>query len=259
VSLPDALVFDCDGVIAETERDGHRVSFNQAFAERDIPAEWSVERYGELLAIGGGKERMKADFEQNESRKPFESLQSDDDRWNLLKELHSLKTDKFLELVDNGQLPLRSGILRIVREAYDAGVPVAVCSTSNERAVQGIVSNLIPEPYSSSIRIFAGDAVKAKKPSPDVYNLAASELKLEPFRTVVVEDAQIGVQAAKSAGMLCVVTKSVYTQDEDFSSANAVLDTLGDDNADDCVHLGDLTVPKGRFWSFEEKKETEQS
>lgn len=251
VQLPDALVFDCDGVIAETERDGHRVSFNQAFEEKNLPVHWSIERYGELLAIGGGKERMKADFEQQEHNEPFATVTNEDERWNLLKELHQLKTDKFLQLIDNGELPLRSGVLRLVREASDAGVPIAVCSTSNERAVQGIVNNLIGEPYASSIRIFAGDAVSAKKPAPDVYNLAASQLQLEPTRTVVVEDAQIGVQAAKAANMLCIVTKSVYTQDEDFSGADAVLDSLGDDESDDCVHLGDLSVPNGRFWSLD--------
>jgi beta-phosphoglucomutase-like phosphatase (HAD superfamily) len=53
-----ALLFDCDGVLADTERDGHRVTFNAAFRQKGLSCEWSVEEYGELLKIGGGKERM---------------------------------------------------------------------------------------------------------------------------------------------------------------------------------------------------------
>lgn len=181
-------------------------------------------------------------------------MRGNEDRWELLKELHALKTDKFLELVEGARLPLRPGVERLMSEAHNAGIPVAVCSTSNERAVKGIVRGMLREPLASSVRVFAGDVVENKKPRPDIYILASCALHLDPAKCVVVEDSRIGVDAAKAAGMRCVVTKSVYTAEEDFSPADAVLDTLGEDG-DPKVSLGDLSFP-GRFWGSPEEQKS---
>jgi len=227
----DALLFDCDGVIAETERDVHRVSFNEAFKDKGIDAVWDEKLYGELLKIGGGKERMTAYFD----KVGWPSQVPEETRKAFIQELHLLKTGKFEKLVLSGAAPLRPGVKRLIDEALKRSIPVAVCSTSNEEAVKTIVRTLLGERF-GRMRIFAGDMVAKKKPSPDIYLLAANELSVEPNRCWVIEDSEIGLKAAKAAGMKCVVTKSVYTENEDFENANAIIKNL--DNGPD----GPITV-----------------
>lgn len=219
-----ALIFDCDGVLVDTERDGHRVAFNKAFAAKGLADSWSVERYHDLLLTAGGKERMKRHFDETAWPVPNE------DREDFIKDLHRLKTDIFMELIEAGELPLRPGISRIMSEAIEQGVTLAVCSTSNERAVQAIVDNLLGDRVSAQITVFAGDMVKIKKPDPAIYLMALNELSLDPAKCIVVEDSNIGLTAARAAGIRCVVTKSSYTENEDFSAAQAVVSNLDDDN-----------------------------
>lgn len=242
---PEALLFDCDGVLCETERDGHRVTFNRTFKEFGIPHEWDVELYGELLKIGGGKERMTHYFDGVPDTEPWKSVTDPNERKELVKKLHLRKTEMFLELVYEGALPLRPGVKRMVKEALENGAKVAVCSTSNEKAVQGIVNTMLPE-FADRMPVFAGDIVPKKKPAPDIYLLAAKTLNVNPARCVVVEDTHIGCSAAKAAGMRCCVTKSIYSEDEDFSRADAVFDCLGDEG-DERVKFHQLTTP-GDFW-----------
>lgn len=219
-----ALLFDCDGVLAETERDVHRPSFNEAFKEKGLETEWDVERYGVLLETGGGKERMKRHWD--EVGWPAEYADADEDaRWGLCKELHARKTELFMKRVLAGEVPYRPRVLATIDDCITHGVPVGVCSTSNEKAVQAIVDKM-GEARSKHIRIFAGDVVPKKKPAPDVYELAAREMELDPTKCVVVEDTNIGLRAAKGAKMGCVITKSIYTQDEDFGAADAVWNDL---------------------------------
>jgi HAD superfamily hydrolase (TIGR01509 family) len=217
-----ALIFDCDGVLVDTELDGHRVSFNQAFREAGLETVWNAERYGQLLSTAGGKERMRRHFD--ETAWPAGHA----DRDALIAQLHRLKTDIFMDLIRTGKLPLRPGIARIVDEAAAEGITLAVCSTSNERAVQAVVDVMLGPARSAKIKVFAGDAVAAKKPAPDIYLLAAKTLNLAPANCMVIEDSNNGLRAAKSAGMRCIITKSTYTADEDFSLADKVVNNLDD-------------------------------
>jgi|GEM_PF-78578 len=219
-----ALIFDCDGVLADTERDGHRVAFNKAFEAKGLAIEWSVELYGELLAVSGGKERMRHYFDQYGW--PDDVADSD----TLIKELHKLKTDFFLQIIESGDLPLRPGVARIVDEAIAANMTLAVCSTSHERAVNLVVEKLLGSQRKGHFSaILAGDVVSKKKPDPEIYNLASQRLGLEPSECVVVEDSRNGLLAAKAAGMHCVVTTNGYTEDEDFTEADLVVSELGDE------------------------------
>jgi len=218
--MMQALIFDCDGVLVDTERDGHRVAFNRAFADEGLAREWSVERYAELLHTAGGKERMQRDFEETGWTVP------DAKRADLIRALHLRKTDLFMNLITSGALPLRPGVARLVDEALAAGLPVAVCSTSNERAVQAVIDSQLGPQRAARIRVFAGDMVAAKKPDPAIYTLAAQTLGLSPAQCVVVEDSNIGLRAANAAGMRCIVTRSTYTRDEDFAIADLVVDDL---------------------------------
>lgn len=217
-----ALLFDCDGTLAETERDGHRVSFNQAFKEFDLDCEWGVDLYGKLLETGGGKERMTAHW--NEVGWPS-GYDSEEERTALVKKLHLRKTDIFMDKLRASEIPLRPGVEGLIGEALDRGITVAVCSTSNEKAVSTLVETLMPQ-YADKIPIFAGDIVEKKKPAPDVYLLAAKELGLDAKKVVVFEDTEIGLKAASAAGMQTIVTMSIYSRDEDFTGAYKVLEGL---------------------------------
>lgn len=219
----DALLFDCDGVLADTERDAHRVAFNMAFKERGLTDEWSETQYGVLLETGGGKERMTA-YWNEKGQWPQEVGSDDDKKIDMVKMLHKRKTELFMELVEAGKVPLRPGVKRLIAEAKADGVCVAVCSTSNEKAVQKIVDQLGED--GEGIRVFAGDMVKKKKPAPDVYLMAKDELGLDVEKVCVVEDSFIGLKAARAAGMACIVTKSTYTKNEDFQEAQWVVESL---------------------------------
>ena len=223
----EAVIFDQDGVIADTERDGHRVAFNRAFGQFGHAIEWDAATYGGLLKVGGGKERIRHYLVREGADTGVDDLDA------LVKELHRCKTDIFMEIVEGGQLALRPGVARLVGEAHEAGLRLAVCSTSNERAVNTLVRTLLgAEAYGWFDAILAGDVVKAKKPSPEIYNLAKEHLGLAPENCVVIEDNHNGLAAATGAGMRCVVTVNDYTRSENLTAADLVVTCLGDPNGE---------------------------
>jgi HAD superfamily hydrolase (TIGR01509 family) len=218
-----ALIFDCDGVLVDTEKDGHRVAFNRAFKEKGLPHEWSPEKYHELLQVAGGKERMRFFF--NEAGWPGGVC----DRNEFIREMHKLKTELFMRIIDSGELELRPGVARLVDEAITEGITLAVCSTSNELAVNLIVERLLgPERRKFFKAILAGDIVANKKPDPEIYNLALKTLNMKPGECVVIEDSRVGLLAARAAGVACVVTTNYYTCREDTSEGDIVVSELGD-------------------------------
>lgn len=218
-----ALVFDCDGVLADTERDGHRVAFNRAFQRLGLNVQWSVEEYGRLLSVAGGKERLAQYFERQGW--PEQAR----DRQAFIQEVHRLKTDLYMRIIEQGELPLRPGVIRLIDEAFAEGLALAVCSTSSERAVRLLVEVLLgPERAGRFGAILAGDVVARKKPDPEIYLLAGKTLGLRPEECLVVEDSRIGLLAAKAAAMRCIITRSCYTQKEDFTEADGVYSELGD-------------------------------
>jgi HAD superfamily hydrolase (TIGR01509 family) len=216
-----ALIFDCDGVLVDTERDGHRVAFNRAFAAAGIDCEWDVDLYGELLKVAGGKERMTHYF--NEAGWPPGKTAS-----TLIPELHKHKTAIFTELVKSGGLPLRPGVVRLVEEARAAGIRLGVCTTSDPKSVDGVLDLMGAKRKSWFEIVLAGDVVKKKKPDPEIYDLAKRKLGLDGRACVVIEDSRNGLLAAVGAGMPCVITTSTYTKDEDFNEAARVVPELGD-------------------------------
>lgn len=223
-----ALLFDCDGVLADTERDGHLPAFNLMFDELGVPAHWSEDDYAEKLRIGGGKERMASLFA--EPGFPERAGVPDDPqaRTDLLARWHRTKTAHFKQLVADGKIPPRSGVHRVVNEALDRGWTVAVCSTSAEESVRAVAERAAGADAVSKISFFCGDVVPAKKPAPDVYLLAVEELGLDPADTLVVEDSRNGLLAATAAGLRCLVTVSSYTREERFDEAVLVVSELGD-------------------------------
>ncbi len=231
-----AVFFDQDGVIIDTERDGHRVSFNMTFKEFGFTDEWSVEYYHELLQIAGGKERMKHHWKTKGFSKPLTEEEID----SLVKDMHKRKTALFVELIETGKLPLRPGLHRFMKEAKDAGLQIAICTTSNEQAAKAITEKIL-----SDIKfdiVLAGDVVQKKKPDPEIYNLALSKLGLKPNEVIVVEDSKNGLAAAKSAGTKVIVTTNHYTEKEDVSAGDVIVSCLGDADGEKAeLRKGDLT------------------
>jgi HAD superfamily hydrolase (TIGR01509 family) len=221
-----AIIFDCDGVLVDTERDGHRVGFNRAFERFGIDAEWDVALYGKLLQVAGGKERMRAYFD--EYGWPDDKVAGFGGRNELILALHEAKTEITAGLVAEGALPLRPGVARLVDEAIAAGVKLGVCTTSNPLFIDAVLDLLGPERKAEFAFVHAGDVVARKKPDPEIYELAKQSLGLPVDQCVVIEDSRNGLLAAKGAGLPCLITTSTYTVDEDFSEADRVVPELGD-------------------------------
>lgn len=213
-----ALIFDCDGVLADTERYGHLPAFNATFERFGLPAHWSPEEYGEKLRIGGGKERMATLFDDP----AFAAVHRRDE----LATWHQAKTAIFKELV--GKLPPRPGVARIIGAALERDWTVAVASTSAEASVRAVLQHAVGDELAARVPVFAGDVVPAKKPDPAIYELTASRLGLDRADTLVIEDSRNGLLAATGAGLRCLITVNGYTRDEDFTEAVLVVSDLGD-------------------------------
>jgi len=230
-----AVFFDQDGVIIDTERDGHRVSFNMTFKEFGFTDEWSVEYYHELLQIAGGKERMKHHWKTKGFSKPLTEEEID----LLVKDMHKRKTALFVELIETGKLPLRPGIHRFMKEAMEAGLKIGICTTSNEQAAKAITEKILTDIKFEIV--LAGDVVEKKKPDPEIYNLALSKLGLSPDEVFVVEDSKNGVKAAKASGANVIVTTNHYTEKEDVEAGDVIVSCLGDpDGEKAAMRKGDL-------------------
>jgi len=224
-----ALLFDCDGVLADTERDGHLVAFNQMWREQGVNWQWTVPQYAEALKIGGGKERIANLANDAAFRAVYPVPPSKDEWMAVVAGWHKRKTAIFQELVMSGAMPARPGVKRLAEEALAAGWTLAVCSTSAMDSVKAVLESVMgAETARRFAGVFAGDIVKAKKPAPDIYNHAADALGLTHGACVVVEDSRNGLVAARAAGMACVITQNALTEGEDFSEAMIVLTSLGD-------------------------------
>ena len=223
-----ALLFDCDGVLADTERYGHLPAFNKTFEHFGLPARWDVEEYALRLRIGGGKERMASLFADPGFCDTAGIPDDEDARRELLLTWHRYKTAEFRRMVLAGELPARPGITRVITGAVAAGWTVAVCSTSAVESVTAVLEHAVGAETAAGIPVFAGDVVPAKKPDPAIYLLAIDKLGLDPEDTLVVEDSRNGLRAAHAAGLRCLVTVNGYTRDEGFDEAVAVVSELGD-------------------------------
>jgi len=219
-----ALIFDVDGTLADTERDGHRVASNRAFAEVGLDWEWSVSLYGELLAITGGKERLR--FYLNQYRPDFHPSTGLDE---FIADLHATKIKHYGQLIAEGAIPLRPGVKRLLEEARVQGMRLAIATTSALPNVTALLEhNLGSDSPSWFDAIATGDIVPAKKPAPDIYQYVLQVLGLEAKNCLAIEDSHHGLTAAALAGLKTVVTVNDYTQDQDFSGAILVLNHLGE-------------------------------
>ena len=251
-----ALLFDVDGTLADTERDGHRVAFNRAFHDAGLDWDWTPELYGALLAVTGGKERLLYYLERFRPDFPRRA-----DLADFVAGLHRAKTRHYTAMLDSGAIPLRPGVARLIREARSAGCLLGIATTTTPDNVLALLRNaLTPDAADWFDIIAAGDIVPRKKPAPDIYVWAMEQLGLTPEQCVALEDSRHGVASATDAGIrTIVVTVNGYTAAQDFDGATLVLDSFGEPDrparrlagavpVDGCVTLATLRATHAVAW-----------
>jgi HAD superfamily hydrolase (TIGR01509 family) len=230
-----ALLFDVDGTLADTEKDGHRVAFNLAFEKAGLDWNWDEALYGELLAVTGGKERIR--FYLDKFNTDFEKPENFDE---FVKGLHESKTDFYTKLLGEGAIPLRPGVERLINEARESGMRMAVVTTTTPANVTALLeSTLGPDSESWFEVIAAGDIVPAKKPAPDIYDWALEQMNLKPEEAIAFEDSANGIKSSTGANVKTIITINDYTQEDDFSDADLVLDHMGEEDLAFEVIAGD--------------------
>lgn len=218
-----AVLWDVDGTLAETERDGHLVAFNQAFSASNVPWRWSEERYGELLAVAGGRERLMHDM-QRQNGAPADPQQ----REALAKRLHDLKNGYYAKIVSGGPLPLRDGVRDLMQDCARARIAMGIVTTTTRSNAEVLLETHFGKDWESSFAIVvsAGEAPK-KKPNPQAYQIALERLGMDSRDAVALEDAPAGAAAAQAAGIPVVVTRSHYFEAAEYQGALAVGPSLG--------------------------------
>lgn len=221
-----ALIFDVDGTLAETEHNGHRCAFNAAFADEGLDWHWGTELYGELLAVGGGRERIEAYMAHYQSLSPRRESA-------LVDRLHASKARHYVELMERGDIPLRSGVYRLIAsEAREAGLKLAVATNSSSISLTSLTLRYFgATPEEIFDVVVCGDNLANKKPAPDAYQLSLESLNLSADECLAFEDSYVGLRAASLVQVPTVVTVSKYTAAEDFSAASLVVSDLGDEDS----------------------------
>jgi len=219
----EAILWDVDGTLAETERDGHLVAMNAAFGELEIPWRWNETRYGELLRVAGGFERLLFDM-QSQPLAPV----SLEERSALARRIHALKNRRYTEHVVSGALPLRAG----VRELFDGcaadGLRMAIVTTTSRSNVHALLAAQVGADWESRFAaVVCAEDAPAKKPDPQAYRIVLERLQLRPEQTVAIEDSAMGLAAATAAGIPVVITRSSYFPDDPVPGALAAGPSLG--------------------------------
>lgn len=231
----EALIFDVDGTLSDTERDGHRVAFNQAFADYGMDWHWSIDTYGKLLAVTGGKERMKYYAEHF-----LDKSQVPEDLDAKIPELHAAKTRHYTELLSSGAIPLRPGVERLLTEARQLGLRLAIATTTTPENVTALLTHTLGADAIDWFEVIAaGDIVAAKKPASDIYDYALKTMKLAAEQCIAFEDSANGIKSSTGAKLNTIITINDYTKDHDFSDASIVLDQMGEPGQPFSVLAGD--------------------
>jgi HAD superfamily hydrolase (TIGR01509 family) len=218
-----ALLWDVDGTLAETERDGHLAAFNQCFEALGVPWRWSEERYGELLAVAGGRERLLRDMRCQASA-PADPLE----RQALAERAHHLKNEKYASIVASGKLRLREGVAELLEDCARSGLRMGIVTTTSRANVEALLRTHVGGDWESKFAVVVcAEEAPRKKPDPQAYLLALDALRLPPQETIAIEDAPVGAAAAQAAGVPVIVTRSHYFPVSEIPRALAVGPSLG--------------------------------
>jgi len=221
-----ALIFDVDGTLAETE-EVHRAAFNQAFADFDLPWRWDMALYKDLLQIAGGGARLRHYIETWSPETLVGEDASGQSRADLPERVHRHKTGLYTRMLADGAVALRPGVAELLRAARNAGLRLAVATGSSRANLAPMLAATVGGAVEDWFEVFAaGDTVASGKPAPDIYQWVLGQFKLPPEECLVFEDSHIGLAAARGAGLAVVATPTPYTEDEDFTGALRVLDSL---------------------------------
>jgi len=219
-----ALIFDVDGTLADTEKDGHRVAFNKAFEQAGLDWDWSVALYGKLLKVTGGKERIR--FYLDEYNREYNRPDNLDE---FIADLHKNKTAFYTQMLSEGVIPLRQGVKRLILEAREAGMRMAIATTTTPENVSALLVHTLDKEAESWFEVIAaGDIVPAKKPAADIYTYALNEMGLQAIDCLAFEDSHNGILSSMGADLVTIITVNEYTEDHDFSGAAIVLDNMGE-------------------------------
>ncbi len=218
-----AILWDVDGTLAETERDGHRVAFNQAFETLGVPWRWNVQRYGELLAVTGGRERLLFDMQTQPLAPPHAA-----ERESLAQRLHALKNQRYAQIVASGALPLRPGVRELMADCAHAQVRMAVVTTTSRVNVEALLGAHLGARWQLNFAVVVtAQEAPQKKPDPQAYHLALQRLQLPASAVLAIEDSPAGVKAARAADVPVIVTRSCYFPEHPVPGALAVGPSLG--------------------------------
>jgi HAD superfamily hydrolase (TIGR01509 family) len=219
----EALLFDVDGTLADTEKDGHRLAFNMAFKEAGLDWHWDEALYGDLLVVTGGKERMKHFIENYRPDYLHDKLTEE------IAELQKRKTAFYTQLLSAGSIPLRSGVARLINEARAAGLRLAIVTTTTPENVTALLTHTLGKESIDWFEVIAaGDIVPAKKPAPDIYTYTLEKMKLQAHQCLAFEDSLNGIRSTNAAKIPTLITINDYTCEEDFTGAKLVLTELGE-------------------------------
>lgn len=220
-----ALLFDVDGTLADTERDGHRIAFNRAFAEAGLDWDWPEDLYGELLAISGGRERIHHYLRHHvyAGGTPPQELAA------RVPDIHASKNRFYWDMLRQGEIALRPGVERLLREARSAGVRLAIATTTTRENVSVLLAHTLgPEALDWFELIASADEIEDKKPSPAVYRYTLEQMALRPQDCFAFEDSENGYAAARAVGLRTIMTLNAYTRSGDYRDAELVLNHLGE-------------------------------
>jgi len=219
--MDQAIIFDVDGTLAETE-ETHRKAFNRAFQGANLSWSWDQELYRELLAVTGGKERIRYFIDDYGAEGAPEG-----DLDEFIRALHAEKTATYTEMVCDGELKLRPGVRTVITLAREQGYRLAIATTTTPANVDALLAATFGDTGQGLFEVIcAGDSVPNKKPAPDVYLRALEDLELPAGSCIAIEDSRNGLLSARAAGIATIVTPSIYTREETFDEAVLVIDDL---------------------------------
>ncbi|QCU90151.1 HAD family hydrolase [Thiomicrorhabdus sediminis] len=224
MSTLQALLFDVDGTLADTEKDGHRPAFNMAFAEAGLDWNWDEALYGELLAVTGGKERIRFYLEKFNT-----DFVKPDNFDEFVKGLHAAKTKFYTQLMAEGKIPLRTGVENLINQARSEDMRMAIVTTTTPANVTALLESTLGQGSEDWFEVIAaGDIVPAKKPAPDIYIWALEQMNLTANDAIAFEDSSNGIQSSAAANVKTIITINDYTKEDDFSAADLVLNQMGE-------------------------------